>query len=146
MPDHEQRSPYPRRTVLRALTIGAVGAGMATTCATQTAVAHTGLRDLRAGMSGADVRELQIRVAGWASDSSRQAFLNVSGYFDAPTEAAVRRFQQAHGLPVGGVVDQATHGRLSVYRSKSHRCTSSGVTVLLEQAPEGPWCGAACEP
>jgi zinc D-Ala-D-Ala carboxypeptidase len=126
MPDHEQRSSYPRRTVLRALTVVSVGAGLVTTGATQAAVAHTGPRDLRAGMSGVDVRELQIRVAGWASDDSRQVFLNVSGYFDASTEAAVRRFQQAHGLPAGGVVDQATHGRLGAM------ATADGSTAHFE--------------
>jgi hypothetical protein len=123
MPDHVQGSPYPRRTVLRALTIVSVGAGLVTT---QAAVAHAGPRDLRAGMSGADVRELQIRVAGWASDGSRQVSLNVSGYFDASTEAAVRRFQQAHGLPAGGVVDQATHGRLGAM------ATADGSTTHFE--------------
>jgi zinc D-Ala-D-Ala carboxypeptidase len=105
--------PYPRRTVLRALTIGSVGIGLATAGALPAAARDLGVRELRAGMSGVDVRELQIRIAGWASDDARRSFLSVSGTFDPATDAAVRRFQKAHGLPDEGVVGAATRDRLS---------------------------------
>jgi zinc D-Ala-D-Ala carboxypeptidase len=94
-----------RRTVLRALTIVPVGMAIA-----PAGFAAAETRELRVGMGGPDVRELQIRVAGWAA---KQEFLNVSGSFDAATEAAVRRFQQAYGLAASGVADSATQDRLA---------------------------------
>jgi zinc D-Ala-D-Ala carboxypeptidase len=98
---------HNRRTVLRALTIVPVGLAIAPSLA----IAET--RELRVGMAGPEVRELQIRVAGWAADDASKVLLSISGSFDAPTEAAVRRFQQAHGLDASGVVDQATADRLT---------------------------------
>jgi peptidoglycan hydrolase-like protein with peptidoglycan-binding domain len=83
-------SSYPRRTVLRAMAIGsaAVLSGVSTA-------------GVAFGVSAPDVRELQIRVAGWAADDAQQTFLAVNGILDAATEAAMRRFQHAYGLPPG---------------------------------------------
>jgi zinc D-Ala-D-Ala carboxypeptidase len=125
--------PYPfttnRRSVLRAMAAAPIGIGLASAgVITPAAAAATGPRELRAGMAGADVRELQIRVAGWASEGARQTYLAVSGSFDAATEAAVRRFQHAHGLPVDGVVDAATHDRLAAL------ATADGSTAHFEWA------------
>lgn len=106
-------SRYRRRTVLRALTMGSVGIGLATAGAPPAAARDLGMRELRAGMSGVDVRELQIRIAGWASDDARRSFLSVSGTFDPPTAAAVRRFQKAYGLPDERVVGAAMRDQLS---------------------------------
>src|SRR5689334_6924931 len=50
-------------------------------------------RTLRQGMSGADVVELQIRVAGWAADGPAQTYIALDGAFGPGTAAAVRRFQ-----------------------------------------------------
>ncbi|HEU5472926.1 MAG TPA: M15 family metallopeptidase [Actinophytocola sp.] len=117
MTDHDGRPiaplPYRRRTVLRALTIGSIGIGLATVGALPAAASNLGVRELRAGMSGMDVRELQIRIAGWASDDAGHSFLSITGTFDPATEAAVRRFQKAHGLPDKGLVDAPTRDRLS---------------------------------
>ncbi len=66
-------------------------------------------RTLRAGSSGADVRELQIRVAGWAADSPTRTRVAVDGEFGPGTKAAVVRFQRAYGLTADGVVGPATH-------------------------------------
>lgn len=105
-----------RRTVLRALTVIPAGIGLASG-GMLTAAADPATPVLRAGVSGADVRELQVRVAGWATDEPRQTLLAISGTFDAATEAAVRRFQRANGLPASGVVDGETHGRLAALES-----------------------------
>lgn len=77
---------FSRRTVLRALTIGSAGA-------------FAGLVSPATAAPGLDVRELQVRLAGWAADDARQVFLPITGVLDATTEAAARRFQRAHGLP-----------------------------------------------
>ncbi|WP_034328925.1 D-Ala-D-Ala carboxypeptidase family metallohydrolase [Alkaliphilus transvaalensis] len=69
-------------------------------------------RTLRRGDSGSDVRELQIKVAGWAADGVQQTFVGIDGSFGAQTEAAVKRFQSSYGLTVDGIVGPQTHAQL----------------------------------
>lgn len=68
---------------------------------------------LQQGSTGADVRELQIRVAGWAADGPEQTYVAVDGDFGPATEAAVIRFQQHYGLEADGVVDAETQEALN---------------------------------
>jgi zinc D-Ala-D-Ala carboxypeptidase len=116
MPEHQtEPAAVPlmrRRTMLRTIAATSIGAGLASAGLLGTPFAAASPRELRAGLSGTDVLELQIRVAGWAADKPGQAFLAINGTFDAATAAAVRRFQLAHGLPADGVVSPATHERL----------------------------------
>lgn len=65
-------------------------------------------RTLSSGATGADVTELQARVAGWAGGAN----IAVDGSFGAQTEAAVRGFQSAYGLPVDGVAGPATFAQI----------------------------------
>ena len=78
------------------------------------------------GNRGSDVRALQglLRHDG-ATD------LYISSIFDAPTVAAVRAFQSARGLPVTGMVDSGTWGRLVVRLEP--RATGEAVKVLQRE-------------
>ncbi|RCK68320.1 DUF882 domain-containing protein [Desertihabitans brevis] len=77
------------------------------------AQAYSWSRTLREGSSGADVRELQIRVAGWAADGPSRTHVAVDGAFGPGTKAAVVRFQRAYGLAADGVVGPDTQRALN---------------------------------
>lgn len=68
---------------------------------------------LKEGSSGADVKELQIRVAGWTADSPTQTYVGIDGDFGPATKAAVKRFQRHYGLAVDGIVGPATQQKLN---------------------------------
>jgi peptidoglycan hydrolase-like protein with peptidoglycan-binding domain len=99
----------------------AVGAGLfvagAQFVSPGVAGAYNWTRTLRVGSVGADVRELQIRVAGWAADSPAQTYVAVDGDFGPGTEAAVKRFQRAYGLVADGIVGPATQNVLNSLES-----------------------------
>ncbi|MDX3762159.1 D-Ala-D-Ala carboxypeptidase family metallohydrolase [Streptomyces mirabilis] len=104
-----------RRTVLGlggtgAMAVFAAAAGLV---GVTRAAAYSWPAGLRRGASGAAVRELQIRVAGWAADSAQHACVAVDGAFGAGTEAAVQRFQRAYGLTADGVVGARTQSALN---------------------------------
>jgi len=61
-------------------------------------------------MSGSDVAQLQIRVAGW---SAYRGYVAVDGAFGSQTQAAVQRFQSAYGLASDGVAGPATYAKLA---------------------------------
>ncbi|MER6989583.1 D-Ala-D-Ala carboxypeptidase family metallohydrolase [Saccharopolyspora hirsuta] len=105
-------STGPLRLVAAMAMAALVFSGVSATAAPE-AAAYDWSRELREGDSGADVTELQIRVAGWAADSAEQTFVGVDGKFGPATEAAVVRFQQAYGLDGTGVVDAATQEKLN---------------------------------
>jgi zinc D-Ala-D-Ala carboxypeptidase len=75
--------------------------------------AYNWTRTLKQGDSGSDVRELQIRVAGWAADSASRTYVAVDGQFGPGTEAAVKRFQRAYGLTADGIVGPQTQQALN---------------------------------
>ncbi|WP_165367537.1 D-Ala-D-Ala carboxypeptidase family metallohydrolase [Phytoactinopolyspora endophytica] len=102
-----------RRRVISgaAAVVGAVAAGSLITA--PAAHAYDWTRTLRNGDSGDDVRELQIRVAGWAADSASRTYVAVDGQFGPATESAVRRFQSAYGLTVNGVAGAEMHTQLN---------------------------------
>ena len=66
---------------------------------------YTWGRTLSQGMTGEDVRQLQIRVAGYPGYG---AHLATDGDFGPATKAAVTRFQSAYGLAADGVAGPAT--------------------------------------
>jgi hypothetical protein len=82
--------------------------------------AELGERTLSEGSSGPDVGTLQAILG-----ARRYGDVKVTGTFDAPTGAAVRRFQQEAGLAVDGVVGPQTRPRL-VALMRSGRATWYG--------------------
>jgi zinc D-Ala-D-Ala carboxypeptidase len=116
-----------RRTVLRAAAIGAGATAVGgVVLLGGSAYAYNWSRTLRQGTTGADVVELQIRVAGFASNGPSQTRVVVDGAFGPGTDAAVRRFQAAYGLVADGVVGPNTHSRLNALES------SDGSTAHFE--------------
>ncbi|MCT2583575.1 D-Ala-D-Ala carboxypeptidase family metallohydrolase [Actinophytocola gossypii] len=87
--------------------------GVAQVAAPQEAHAYNWTRTLSEGSSGSDVRELQIRVAGWAADGASRTYVAVDGQFGPATKAAVIRFQRAYGLAADGIAGPATHRALN---------------------------------
>ncbi|HEU4677720.1 MAG TPA: peptidoglycan-binding domain-containing protein [Candidatus Paceibacterota bacterium] len=75
---------------------------------TVAASAFSFLRNLGIGSTGADVSELQKRLAAAGHFSGP-----VTGYFGPMTEAAVRAFQGTSGVPATGYVGQLTLGKLN---------------------------------
>lgn len=84
-----------------------------TVISTDEASAYSWSRTLKEGSSGSDVRELQIRVAGWAAESPTRTYVAIDGQFGPGTKAAVIRFQRAYGLVADGIVGPATQAKLN---------------------------------
>ncbi|MER7838144.1 D-Ala-D-Ala carboxypeptidase family metallohydrolase [Streptomyces sp. NPDC096040] len=104
----------------RALLRGALGltAALGTAAAVNLgsagrASAYGWTRTLQQGLSGSDVKELQIRVGGWAASSAQQTYVAWDGAFGPATDSAVRRFQSAYGLTADGVVGPQTQNVLN---------------------------------
>jgi zinc D-Ala-D-Ala carboxypeptidase len=106
-----------RRAMLRGALVVGAGAVLAPTLLAGTAQAYTWSRTLKQGMSGADVTELQIRVAGWAADHASQSRVGIDGDFGPGTDAAVKRFQAAYGLSADGEVGPNTQAKLNALES-----------------------------
>lgn len=104
-----------RSTVLKLgmAATGALALAMPGLSAPPSALAYTWPRTLQRGASGNDVRELQVRVAGWAADAPRQVFVAADGQFGPATEEAVKRFQRAYSLEADGVVGPQTQQKLN---------------------------------
>jgi zinc D-Ala-D-Ala carboxypeptidase len=102
-----------RRRLLQGVFVVGVGAVAAPLLLAGTAEAYSWTRTLQQGSNGADVTELQIRVAGWAADGPSQTRVSIDGDFGPGTNAAVRRFQAAYGLAVDGVVGPNTQAKLN---------------------------------
>jgi hypothetical protein len=68
-------------------------------------------RDLRFKDKGADVRQLEIRIAGWFPRAD-QTRLRVDERFGRRTIRAVKRFQRHYNLTVDGVAGSETFAKL----------------------------------
>lgn len=112
--DHVPTSPLSRRNVLLG---AAAGTGILTVgslvTATEADADYNWSRTLQQGMTGNDVRALQVRVAGFAASSPSMTYVAVDGIFGSQTYWAVRRFQSAWGLTVDGIAGPQTQGQLN---------------------------------
>lgn len=113
------------RTISRLALAGALAlAGLAMTSVAgqgpeaQADGCYTWRRTLRRGMSGSDVTQLQIRVAGYPGYGAQLA---IDGDFGAGTKAALERFQRAYGLAADGIAGPATYSKL--YALQDNDCT-----------------------
>ncbi len=79
---------------------------------------YTWGRTLQQGMSGSDVTQLQIRVAGWVSYGENLA---LDGQYGPATANAVKRFQAGYGLSADGVAGPQTFNK--IYALQDGDCT-----------------------
>jgi zinc D-Ala-D-Ala carboxypeptidase len=105
-----------RRLLIGTLAVGA-GAVAGPLLLSGSASAYTWSRTLKEGLSGADVTELQIRIAGYPTSSAGHTRLAVDGDFGPATTAAVKRFQSAYGVGADGVVASGTQSKLNALES-----------------------------
>ena len=85
---------------------------------------YTWGRTLSQGMSGEDVRQLQIRVAGYPGYGGHLA---TDGDFGPATKAAVQRFQSAYGLASDGIAGSNTFSK--IYALQDDDCTTIHFTI-----------------
>lgn len=117
---------------------GAVVGTVAVAPAAHADSCYTWERTLSQGTSGADVRELQIRVAGWAG---YQGTVEIDGLYGPITAAAVKRFQAAYGLEVDGIAGPQTFGK--IYELQDSDCTPRhfSYSELDGGCGDGGWSG-----
>lgn len=109
--EHHGSRGFSRRILLGGALAVPAAAAFAV-AAPGTAHAYNWERTIEEGMSGDDVRELQIRVAGWAADNPAQEFVSVDGVFGAETRGAIERYQSGWDLSVTGIADDQTREHL----------------------------------
>lgn len=99
---------------------------------------YTWGRTLSQGMSGSDVRQLQIRVSGYPGYGG---VLALDGSYGPATKAAVTRFQQAYGLAADGVAGPNTFNKL--YALQDDDCTPINFSYAELNTCNTTWSGGA---
>jgi zinc D-Ala-D-Ala carboxypeptidase len=110
--------PLPRLVAVLALFAAILTASVVTAPEARADGCYTWGRTLSQGASGEDVRQLQIRVAGYPGYGGHLA---VDGAFGPATKAAVQRFQSAYGLGADGIAGPATFSK--IYALQDDDCT-----------------------
>jgi Putative peptidoglycan binding domain len=112
---------YPIPLAALVLALGALLPSAVSPTAASADACYTWNRTLRLtnpNMRGNDVRQLQIRIAGWGGFRN---YVNIDGIYGSETSAAVRRFQAAYRLDVDGVAGPQTFAKL--YELQDADCT-----------------------
>lgn len=99
---------------------------------------YTWGRTLSQGASGTDVRNLQIRLAGYPGYG---AVLALDGSFGPATRSALIRFQQAYGLSADGVAGPQTYNQ--IYALQDDDCTPINFTYAELNRCNSTWSGGA---
>jgi zinc D-Ala-D-Ala carboxypeptidase len=97
---------------------------------------YTWSRTLSTGSTGADVTQLQVRVAGWVTSGER---LSYDGVYGERTAAAVKKFQSAYGLAADGVAGAATFSK--IYALQDADCTPVHFTYAELNKCNSDWSG-----
>ncbi|MBD3933741.1 peptidoglycan-binding protein [Streptomyces chumphonensis] len=99
---------------------------------------YTWNRTLRQGDSGSDVRQLQIRVAGYPGYGN---VLAIDGAYGPATAAAVKRFQSAYGLSADGVAGSQTFSK--IYALQEADCSPAHFDFAELNRCNSSWSGGA---
>ncbi|MDE2038317.1 MAG: peptidoglycan-binding protein [Patescibacteria group bacterium] len=100
--------------------------------------------NLTIGSTGADVSALQTAVMAAGYDiPSISSGAAAKGYFGSQTQAAVKLYQAAHGIPNTGFVGPLTRAALN---SGSTMTSTTGGTTTAVNCPAGYTCTAAAAP
>ncbi|MFD5318927.1 D-Ala-D-Ala carboxypeptidase family metallohydrolase [Streptomyces sp. NPDC127098] len=112
--------------------------GVLTAGTAQADACYTWNRTLGQGASGEDVRQLQIRVAGYPAYGE---VLAIDGSYGPATAAAVTRFQQAYGLSADGVAGSQTFNQ--IYALQDADCTPVHFSYAELNRCNSDWSGGA---
>jgi zinc D-Ala-D-Ala carboxypeptidase len=97
---------------------------------------YTWGRQLSEGMSGDDVRQLQIRISGYPG---YDGVLGLDGQYGPGTRAAVVRFQQAYGLTDDGIAGPNTFAK--IYALQDDDCTPVNFSYAELNDCNSTWSG-----
>ncbi|MFJ6635700.1 D-Ala-D-Ala carboxypeptidase family metallohydrolase [Streptomyces sp. NPDC091376] len=133
----------PRRTARLLLSFvmlmaASLGGVVATAGTAHADGCYTWSRTLSQGANGADVTQLQIRVAGYPGSG---AVLAIDGDYGPATTAAVKRFQSAYGLAADGVAGPGTFTKL--YALQDDDCTPIHFSYAELNDCNSTWAGGA---
>ncbi|MEU0375141.1 D-Ala-D-Ala carboxypeptidase family metallohydrolase [Streptomyces sp. NPDC006283] len=120
------------------LMVAGLAGVVATAGSAQADDCYTWSRTLSQGASGADVTQLQIRVAGYPGSGG---VLAIDGAYGPATTAAVKRFQSAYGLSADGVAGPATFSK--IYALQDSDCTPVHFSYAELNDCNTTWSGGA---